>query len=390
MQPIAKLRFQPRALTRVLLWSLLSFTACNLVLIPTPARAQSSSQSPISAAPAAPTTPVSPAAETDSPISPAPISAPSSVGTAQAALPNIPEPPAVKFKPIAPRTYPRPADTWLEAQIALARRGISSGPIDGVAGSQSAAALGAFQKDTGLPTTGTLDDATKNALQLDRPPLIQIALTADDLASLQPLEKTWLGKSQQTTLAHETALELIAERTHSSTRFIETLNPAVKWKSIAADTPLSVPDVMLKPLAAKIARVEVRLAERVLQARDDAGKLLLHFPVSIAKNVEKRPIGELHVTVVIAEPNYTFDPATFTESEEARSLGRKLILPPGPNNPVGEAWIGLDRPGYGIHGTPTPEHVGRTESHGCFRLANWDALTLVKLAWVGLPITVSP
>jgi lipoprotein-anchoring transpeptidase ErfK/SrfK len=80
----------------------------------------------------------------------------------------------------------------------------------------------------------------------------------------------------------------------------------------------------------------------------------------------------------------------FPESAECRELGRRLILPPGPNNPVGRVWIGLDRPGYGIHGTPDPEKVGRTESHGCFRLANWDALTLLKLAWVGLTVEVFP
>ncbi len=112
--------------------------------------------------------------------------------------------------------------------------------------------------------------------------------------------------------------------------------------------------------------------------------------MSIASRVEKRPVGELRVTVVARDPDYTFNPEVFPESEEARSLGRKLILPPGPNNPVGLAWIGLDLPGYGIHGTPKPEQVGRTESHGCFRLANWDALTLLDLVWTGLPVVVEP
>jgi lipoprotein-anchoring transpeptidase ErfK/SrfK len=113
--------------------------------------------------------------------------------------------------------------------------------------------------------------------------------------------------------------------------------------------------------------------------------------VSIARKVEKRPRGELRVTVVIPKPNYTFDPQMYPESAEAKeSLTRKLIVPPGPNNPVGLAWIGLDLPGYGIHGTPEPEKVGRTESHGCFRLANWDAVTLVGLVTVGLPVVVEP
>ena len=103
-----------------------------------------------------------------------------------------------------------------------------------------------------------------------------------------------------------------------------------------------------------------------------------------------RPVGELHVTVVIPNPNYTFDPLVFPESPEAQALDHKLIIQPGPNNPVGVAWIGLDRIGYGIHGTPEPEKVGRTESHGCFRVANWDARTLLNLSWVGLPVLVEP
>jgi len=96
------------------------------------------------------------------------------------------------------------------------------------------------------------------------------------------------------------------------------------------------------------------------------------------------------VTVVVSDPNYTFDPEVFPESAEARQLGRKLILPPGPNNPVGVAWIGLNLPGYGIHGTPDPEKVGRTESHGCFRLANWDAYTLLAHTWIGLAVSIEP
>ena len=111
---------------------------------------------------------------------------------------------------------------------------------------------------------------------------------------------------------------------------------------------------------------------------------------SIARKVEKRPVGELKVVRLAPNPNYRFDPEIFKESPEARKIGRKLMIPPGPNNPVGTAWIGLSRTGYGIHGTPHPVDVGRTESHGCFRLANWNAEFLVQAAWVGMPVFVEP
>lgn len=316
-----------------------------------------------------------------------------------AAAAEEPDPPAglAPREPAAPETPPPgpavtgvPVTSWLEAQIALAREGFSSGPIDGVGGAQSAAALRAYQESRDLPATGALDAATRAKLVLTAPPLTQLVLTAEDLARLQPLEPTWVGKSQQSALDYETALELVAERTHASPHLIRRLNPDVDWTQPAPGTPLVVPAVARLPKTKKAARVMVQLSARVLQVFDADGGLIAHFPVSIASRVEKRPVGELRVTVVAPNPDYTFNPEVFPESEEARTLGRKLILPPGPNNPVGLAWIGLDLPGYGIHGTPKPEQVGRTESHGCFRLANWDALTLLDFAWSGLPVVVEP
>ena len=144
------------------------------------------------------------------------------------------------------------------------------------------------------------------------------------------------------------------------------------------------------PVREKAALARIHLAERTLQVFGESTNLLAHFPCSIAAFAEKRPVGELHVAAVALNPNYTFDPDNFPESAEARELNRKLVLPPGPNNPVGTVWIGLDKPGYGIHGTPLPEQVGRAESHGCFRLANWNAEFFAHLVWVGMPVFVEP
>jgi lipoprotein-anchoring transpeptidase ErfK/SrfK len=286
----------------------------------------------------------------------------------------------------SPADFPRPVHDVLEAQIALARRGVSPGSIDGAIGSQTRAAILVFQESENLPPTGTLDADTRARLTLDAPLLTNYIVTADDLARLQPLGKTWLAKSQQTALDYETELELVAEKSHSHPLLIEKLNPAVNWTNLAAGAVLQIPDANYPEPTNKAAFAVIHLSDKFLEAFDEDTNLLVHFPCSIAAKVEKRPVGELHVAVVAPNPNYTFDPELFPESGETQ----KLVLPPGPNNPVGIAWIGLDKPGYGIHGTPAPEQIGRTESHGCFRLANWDAEYLLKLAWVGMPVLVEP
>jgi lipoprotein-anchoring transpeptidase ErfK/SrfK len=291
--------------------------------------------------------------------------------------------------PVRPE-YPRPAASWLEAQVALAREGFSCGSIDGVTGPRTRAALEAYQARQGLTRSGELDDATREHLLLAAPPLGEVTVTSGEVAQLQPLSPTWLGKAGQTALAYETILEMVAERAHADPAFIRRLNPDVDWTQPAAGLRLTVPVVGRRTATTKAARLQIRLEDRLLEVRDEADTVIAQFPVSIAKRVEKRPEGALRITVVVPDPDYTFDPELFSESEEARALGRKLILPPGPNNPVGVAWLGLDLPGYGIHGTPQPEQVGRTESHGCFRLANWDAQTLLGLAWVGLPVAIVP
>lgn len=278
----------------------------------------------------------------------------------------------------------------LEAQLALARRGISPGSIDDVFGAQTQAALRAFQRQENLPATGAWDAATQARLPLEAPFFTDYIVTAADLARLKPLGATWLAKSEQGRLDYESILELVAEKGRASPNLIRLLNPGLDWSNVSAGTSVRIPAVETPAVAEKAAFVTIRLADRLLQAFDANTNLLAHFPCSIGQRMDKRPVGELHVAVVAPDPNYTFDPEVFPESAEGRELGRKLILQPGPNNPVGTVWIGLDKPGYGIHGTPRPEQVGRTESHGCFRLANWNAEHLLKLVWVGMPVYVEP
>jgi lipoprotein-anchoring transpeptidase ErfK/SrfK len=227
-------------------------------------------------------------------------------------------------------------------------------------------------------------------MQLTTPIYTSYAVSSNDLDRLMPVPQTWLAKSAQPRLDYENLLELVAEKAFSHPQLIRQLNPGIDWDHVPEGTVLSVPNVEYPPPSAKACLIRISLSERILEAFDTVTNLLVHFPCSIGRLAEKRPVGELHVVVAAPNPNYTFNPEVFPESEEGRRLGRKLILPPGPNNPVGAAWIGLDLPGYGIHGTPLPELVGRTESHGCFRLANWNAEYLRQLVVVGTRVLVEP
>ena len=278
----------------------------------------------------------------------------------------------------------------LEIQLALIAQGISPGSLDGVSGLQTRAALRAFQRKENLAETGELDTLTQTRLLGEAALFTNYVVTSNDLARLLPLGRTWLSKSQQERLDYETILELVAEKSQAHPNLLRRLNPEIDWSNVVAGAALKVPNASLPPAPERAAFVKIFLASRLLEAFDENTNLLAHFPCSIAQRVDKRPVGELHVAVTATNPNYTFNPEVFPESAEARELGRKLILQPGPNNPVGTVWIGLDRPGYGIHGTPRPEEVGRTESHGCFRLANWNAEHLLRLVAVGTPVYIEP
>lgn len=275
----------------------------------------------------------------------------------------------------------------MEIQVALASRGFRVGLIDGIDGPRTRAALMAFQQATAAPFSPVSHLAGRPAGSNGVPALTSHVVTTEDLAALGPVPATWLGKSKALRLSHETLLEAMAERSASHPKLILRLNPRIIWNQVPPGTKVILPRFQDPPIR-PAARVSINLKTCTLLARDSSGRVLLMAPCSIGRMASSRPVGTLRVVAIVQNPTYTFDPARFPESSEARSLDRKLLLPPGPNNPVGVAWIGLDRPGIGIHGTPSPETVGRPESHGCFRLANWDAAYLARISWAGLPVDV--
>jgi lipoprotein-anchoring transpeptidase ErfK/SrfK len=126
--------------------------------------------------------------------------------------------------------------------------------------------------------------------------------------------------------------------------------------------------------------IEINLSEQIIRVIDRDRKLVGLFHCSIAASRAKRPTGQTRITRIVLNPEYTFRPQMWPEVTE--KVDRPLRIPPGPRNPVGRCWIALSLPGYGIHGTPNPELIGKTGSHGCFRMTNWDALRLSRMVLI--------
>ena len=313
-------------------------------------------------------------------------SAPDTTTTSSPPSPTIVSPPAPA--PPTGRGVSRKVANLFEAQLALDRAGFSAGSIDGVYGGQTRLALLAFQQREQLAMSGRLDAETMSRLNLEGDAYATYRVTETDLKGLAPLPESWTGKAQQPRLVFASLLELIAEKHHASPKYIGRLNPQVNWTAVAAGTSIKVPAAARPAPREKAAFIRIRLSDRTVQAFDQKARIIAHYPCSIAAAFANRPQGALSVKVLVEDPNYTFDPKRFPNTIEGRTLVAKLIIPAGPNNPVGSAWIGLDKPGYGIHGTPDPESIGKTGSMGCFRLANWNARHLVKLAWIGMPVYV--
>lgn len=278
----------------------------------------------------------------------------------------------------------------IEAQIALAREGFSPGSIDGKTGSQTQLAFFAYQTAKQLPQSGILDLATAESLLIEDPVFARVELTTNDFNKVGPKPSSWIERGQVDQMRYNSILEMIAEKTQCDPDFIVQLNPNINWSQLAPGDQILVPHLRIYQIAKPLAYVRIQLSKRILQAFDENGQIRFHCPVSIARRIDKRPSGELAVKVLVKAPNYTFNPAILTATAEREGITNKFIIQPGPNNPVGSVWIGLNLPSYGIHGTPEPEKVGRTESSGCFRLANWNAQALLNAAWVGMPILVDP
>ena len=277
-----------------------------------------------------------------------------------------------------------PERSLLRAQILLERAHFSPGEIDASDGSNTVRAIAAFQRANGFAGTGKLDDATWAALDADAAPTLdRYTITDADVAGpYVSVPGSMLAKAKLKKLDYGSIDEMLGERFHSSPALLHRLNPGTAF---VAGSELVVPKIDAAPLAAP-SRVLVLGDDYSVNLVDADGRIYARFPATYGSIHDPLPVGDWDIRGVWRNPTYHYNPALFWDGNRNDP---KATIQAGPNNPVGVAWISLSKPHVGIHGTPEPSRISKTQSHGCIRLTNWSVLQVAAAVGAGTPVMIS-
>tara|TARA_R110002167_G_scaffold22816_3_gene81432 strand:- start:326 stop:1471 length:1146 start_codon:yes stop_codon:yes gene_type:complete len=278
----------------------------------------------------------------------------------------------------------RPDPAMVRVQILLDRTRFSPGVIDGLGGGNTRHAIAAFEKANGMTVDGELDAAVFQALTSGDSArvLTDYTLTPEDVGGpfIGTIPDDIEALSKLETVGYSNAREALAERFHMTEALLDALNPGVDFNR--AGQTIVVAETGPDTLQGEVARIVVNKAESSVRAFAADGTLLAFYPATVGSSQTPSPSGSYTVRAIAPEPNYTYDPSRVSYGDG----GSAVVVPPGPNNPVGSVWIDLSRDTYGIHGTPDPAEIGKTASSGCVRLTNWDAEQLAGAVTSGVDV----
>ena len=269
----------------------------------------------------------------------------------------------------------------IAVQVMLDRSRHSPGVIDGYGGGNTDRAITAYRQVHKLSGSGVDRGLLQSLLEDQSGDIFRTyTLTQEDLNyNFVDVPDDFAAKARLEALNYESPLEMLAERFHMDEGFLKAINPGVDFSR--AGTTINIVSHGDETLEGSVAKIEVRKGEGAVVALDASGKVLASYPATIGSSDFPSPSGSMTVSAVAPAPNYTFDP-----DDQDWGPDETLIIQPGPNNPVGGTWIDLGKDGYGIHGSPDPQLIGKTASHGCVRLTNWDAEELAKAVSQGVPV----
>jgi lipoprotein-anchoring transpeptidase ErfK/SrfK len=268
-------------------------------------------------------------------------------------------------------------------QVFLDRSGASPGAIDGKMGSNVSKAIRAYDKISGetLDPNNIEDILTRLGTEGGLP-IMNYTISSADAAGpyVAAIPEDYSQKAALPSMAYTSVTEALAERFHMDEAYLKELNPGVDFTIPGTTVKVVNPGL---PKQGKVAKIIADKARKQVFAYDATGALIAAYPASIGSTDTPSPSG-IHTVVRVAfDPNYTYNPKiNFRQGANTKVL----TVPPGPNGPVGTVWIALSKPTYGIHGTPEPSKIGRTQSHGCIRLTNWDATELAKMVSPGVTV----
>ncbi len=309
----------------------------------------------------------------------------------------------------------------VRVQIFLDRANFRPGKIDGLGGEFTQKAADRYCRANNLPGGTLLDVSGISA------PYREYSATEEDLQWIGAQASEPPDQEKLKAMLYADLWELVAERFHCDLNFLHELNPKVSDRELGAGTIFRVPDVTefqiaevttlekrLREEKAKrgagkaqtddnssssespptstpspgpappARRLELLRGERLIELYED-DRLIGCFPCTPGSRQVPVPTGTWKLTSNILMPHFRWDKSVLESGVRSENA---YNLPPGPNNPVGIVWMAINLPSVGMHGTPTPDRIGRNESHGCIRMANWDAFVLSQLVAKGTPVEV--